>query len=170
MNSNFPSALAFVLKVEGGYSDTPGDAGGPTDFGVTQLVYSAYRAAHGLPDQSVANIAASEVSDIYKSEYWDAVHGDELPAGVDLAAFDSAVNNGPGTSAKLLQQAAGVTADGSIGPATLAAVNAADPHALASRMIDMRVAYYRQICIAHPLDEEFLDGWLNRCAALRAMV
>ena len=170
MNSNFPSALAFVLKEEGGYSNTPGDAGGPTDFGVTQVVYTAYRAAHGLPNQSVSNISNSEVSDIYKSEYWDAVHGDQLPAGVDLAAFDSAVNNGPGTSAKLLQQAAGVTADGSIGPATLAAVNAADPHAMANRMLDLRAAYYRQICIAHPLDEEFLTGWTNRVAAVRALV
>ena len=170
MTDRFSTCLAFVLQQEGGFCDNHNDPGGATNKGVTQRVYDAYRTAHGMPQQSVASIVDSEVSDIYKSEYWEPISGDLLPAGVDLAAFDAAVNMGTGTSAKLLQQALGVTADGSIGPGTLAAVKAADAQSLAGRMLELRNAYYRQICIAHPLEEEFLCGWLNRVAALRALV
>ena len=49
--------------------------------GVTQRVYDAYRASHGLPTQTVANISDAEVSDIYRSEYWAPVCCDQLPVG-----------------------------------------------------------------------------------------
>ena len=42
-----------------------------------------------------------------------------LPAGIDLAIYDCAVNQGLGRARRLLQQAAGVTVDGKIGPVTM---------------------------------------------------
>ena len=41
---------------------------------------------------------------------------------MDLCVFDFGVNAGPGRAAKYLQQLIGVTADGGIGPNTLAAL------------------------------------------------
>ena len=138
--------------------------------GVTQRVYDAYRASHGLPTQTVANISDAEVSDIYRSEYWAPVCCDQLPVGVDLCAFDFAVNAGDVRSEMVLQQALGVTVDGHVGPQTIAAAKAADPHALAGRMLDLRAMFYRHLVTATPTDAEFLDGWLNRVAALRVLV
>jgi lysozyme family protein len=170
MNDRFQTCLAFVLKAEGGYCNNKNDPGGATNKGVTQRVYDAYRTRHGLPLQTVANIADSEVSDIYKSEYWAPTFCDQLPVGVDLCVFDFAVNAGDSRSEKVLQQALGVTVDGQIGPQTIVAAQAADARALAARMLDVRSTYYRQLVTAHPLEEEFLDGWLNRVAALRATI
>ena len=170
MTTRFQTCLAFVLAREGGFVCNPADSGGATNKGITTAVYDAYRTAQGLYLRGVSNIADSEVADIYKSEYWDAVHGDQLPAGVDLAAFDLAVNAGDRRSEMILQQAVGVVVDGNVGPKTLAAVAAADPVALANRMLDLRNTFYRQLCIAQPKDAVFLDGWLNRTAALRALL
>jgi lysozyme family protein len=106
MKANFPACLAITLKYEGGYSDNPRDPGGPTCRGITQRVYDAYR--HGpLGYRSVRYIAENEVQDIYRHQYWDAIRGDDLPAGVDLIAFDIAVNSGPGRATQWLAASAG---------------------------------------------------------------
>ena len=170
MTARFQTCLAFVLKSEGGYSNRPNDKGGPTMMGVTTAVYDAYRTRHGLPTRDVRQINDVEVADIYRTEYWTPTGCDQLPAGVDLCVFDLAVNAGDRRSEMILQQAVGVAADGSIGPKTLAAVTASDPAALANRMLDLRNTFYRQLVIAVPSDAEFLDGWLNRTAALRALI
>ena len=62
-----------------------------------------------------------EVAAIYRAEYWNAIRGDDLPPGLDLVAFDAAVNSGPSRGARWLQTAVSANADGKIGPATIAA-------------------------------------------------
>lgn len=47
----------------------------------------------------------AERDEIYKTLYWDVVHGDTLPFGVDLAAFDLAVDMGPSRAVEILAQA-----------------------------------------------------------------
>lgn len=44
----FEACLPFVLKEEGGYSNTPGDHGGATNYGIIQREYNAYRDKKGL--------------------------------------------------------------------------------------------------------------------------
>ena len=123
--SGFARALPRVLAHEGGYVDDPFDPGGATNKGITFRVYDAYRTRNGLPTRDVRAISATEVAEIYRLQYWDAVKGDELPPGLDYVLFDGAVNSGPSQSIKWLQRALGdVAVDGQIGQATLAAVMA----------------------------------------------
>jgi lysozyme family protein len=49
----FLACMPFILKEEGGYSNTPGDHGGATDDGIIQREYSVFRHSNGLPLQSV---------------------------------------------------------------------------------------------------------------------
>jgi lysozyme family protein len=49
----FGRALAFVLKVEGGYTNDPEDRGGATNKGILQRVYDIYRKAEGLRSADV---------------------------------------------------------------------------------------------------------------------
>ena len=49
----FDSALPFILHWEGGFVNDPADHGGRTMKGITQRVYTAYRAQRGLIDQDV---------------------------------------------------------------------------------------------------------------------
>lgn len=96
MQSNFIQALAYVLRAEGGYSNDPHDPGGAKMYGIIQTEYNAWREQHGLPVRSVALIGIDERNEIYKTEYWDKVNGDNLPAGLDYCVFDAAVNSGVG--------------------------------------------------------------------------
>lgn len=118
----YKQSLALVLAHEGGYVNHPKDPGGATNKGVTKKVYDAYRKVHGLPVQSVRYISDEEVGAIYNKQYWKLVRGDSLPAGLDYAVFDFAVNSGPSRAIKYLQRLVGVEDDAVIGNMTLAAV------------------------------------------------
>src|SRR3954447_9587673 len=90
----FANCLAFVLEEEGGYSDMPGDPGGATNMGITRATLADWRGAPVSKDD-VLSLERDEAAAIYRRRYWDAIRGDELPAGLDLALFDDAVNSGP---------------------------------------------------------------------------
>lgn len=96
--------LPLVLAHEGGYVNHPKDPGGPTNKGVTQKVYDAYRTTKGEKLRSVKSITMVEIADIYDTRYWKLAGCDHLPAGVDYAVFDYAVNSGVGKAIKDLQR------------------------------------------------------------------
>lgn len=142
---NFPAALARVLVYEGGFVNDPHDPGGATNQGVTQATYNVYRSSHKMPGQSVRLISSEEVADLYRGMYWNLCRCDDLPAGIDFAVFDAAVNSGPGAAGKWLQQALGADytgqVDGLIGRATVDAVNAAkDDDVLVAGICGRRLA------------------------------
>jgi lysozyme family protein len=118
---NFDPCLSLVLGYEGGFVDNPKDPGGATNLGVTRATLARYR-GRAVSVAEVRALTRGEAAAIYRRFYWDAVAGDRLPAGLDLAVFDCAVNSGPARAARLLQRALGVAEDGHIGPKTLAAV------------------------------------------------
>ena len=124
-STSFPTALAFVLKVEGDFVHHPADPGGATRFGITEATLArARRSAASVED--VRALQSDEAARIYRGWYWNAIRGDDLPPGLDLAVFDIAVNSGPGRAARLLQAALSVPADGIVGPVTLDAARRSD--------------------------------------------
>ena len=155
--SNFPACLEVVLQSEGGFSDDPQDPGGVTNLGVTLHTWSGY-VGHTATIAEMQALTPADVGRFYHSEYWNACDCDLLPAGVDLMVFDEAVNAGPWRARRSLQTAAGATADGSIGPATEAAVKAAAPATLIVAIAANRQALYRSL----PTFPRFGDGWLAR--------
>lgn len=164
--SSFDAALARVLSHEGGYSNHPKDPGGPTMRGIIQSVYDAYRRGRGLSTRSVRNIDDHELKDIYRHQYWDAIRGDALPVGIDLAVFDGAVNSGPAQAAKWLQRSLGLTADGQVGALTLDAAAACTvPAALVEAICDRRLAMLKTLR-TWPV---FGKGWGRRVADVRAV-
>jgi lysozyme family protein len=92
---NFENCLPIILHFEGGKSNDPVDPGGRTNKGITQRTYDSYRTRKGEMHADVYAIADAEVADCYKRDYWDAINGDALQPGEDLAVFDFAVNSGP---------------------------------------------------------------------------
>lgn len=118
---NFEQETSWLLVHEGGYVNHPADPGGATNRGVTQRTYDGYRKRKGRALQSVKSITMAEVMDIYRTQYWDKVMGDQLPAGLDYAVYDFAVNSGPKRAVQSLQELLGknVVADGIMGNQTL---------------------------------------------------
>jgi len=164
MSQRFTACLGFTLSFEGGFSNHPADPGGATMRGITQRVYDSYRDLKGIERQSVRLIAEDELQAIYRDGYWNLCFCDQLPAPVDLAVFDAAVNVGPGRSVKWLQRVVGATEDGIIGPGTLAAIARMAPPLNALELTAIRRAYYERI------GGPFLNGWLNRLDALERRI
>jgi len=120
--SNFNICTEWALIHEGGYVNHPKDPGGATNKGVIQRTYNGFRDLKKLARQSVRHITMDEVMEIYKSQYWDLVQGDLLPAGLDYAVYDFSINSGPSRAVRFLQEILGVKVDGVMGNATLGAV------------------------------------------------
>ena len=161
MNSNFEKSLALVLKHEGGFVHDKHDRGGATNKGVTQAVYDGYRAIRGRGKQSVKFLSDEETRAIYKLQYWDKVHGDLLPRGLDYAMFDFAVNSGVSRASKYLQAVLGVPQDGIIGARTLGAITR--PVYTINALCDRRMGFLRNIDTFW----RFGKGWTRRVAEVR---
>ena len=129
----FLACLPFTLAQESpypsnwgsqrNYSNTPGDPGHGTMDGIIQVEYDLYRTQRNLPRQDVRLISQDEGDDIYYNNYW-LPYCPELAPGLDMAVFDSEVNEGVREAVKILQFSLGLANDGQWGPKTDAAVKA----------------------------------------------
>ena len=160
----FEVCLPRVLRHEGGEVNDRHDPGGHTNMGVTQGTLNAWRRLKGLPRISVSQLTFEERDAIYRFQYWDKCRCDELPAGVDYAVFDAAVNSGPGRGARWIQRAVGVEADGAVGAITIAAAKEANPVVTINRMLDDRMNFLRSL--KHWW--RFKNGWTRRVREVRA--
>jgi len=161
--STYDEALRRLLVHEGGYSNHPSDPGGPTNFGITIYDYRKYV----KPDATAADVRAMKVEDakaIYRSKYWDVMHCDELPAGVDYCIFDYAVNSGTGRAPKVLQRCLGIAVSGRIDDATIRAAGAAAAGQLIAAICDERLRFLQSLR-TWPV---FGNGWGRRVAEVRA--
>ena len=116
--STFPASLREILSHEGGYCE---HAGGRMNLGVTQTAYEAW-VKHPVTEKIMRGLTPDHVRALYRSNFWDAVRGDDLPIGVDLCVFDRAVCDTPHGAATALQRIVGADADGVVGAETLEAV------------------------------------------------
>lgn len=159
---NFAQIMPRVLVHEGGKSNDPRDPGGRTNQGITQRTYSAWKRNNGGQAgvvYDVFNMTPDERDAIYRTQYWNAVQGDLLPAGVDYAVFDGAVNSGPLQAIKWLQRALGIEADGVLGHQTLDALSAdPDNDKLVERISDRRLAFMQALTTW----KTYGPGWTTR--------
>jgi lysozyme family protein len=161
--STYDDALRRLLKHEGGYSDHPSDPGGPTNFGITLADVRRYVKPDATA-QDVRDLSLAQAKAIYRTRYWDALRCDELPRGVDYAAFDYGVNSGPARAARVLCAIAGRPASSTIDDAALNAIRAGDARALVASLCDERLAFLRRLK-TWPV---FGTGWSRRVADVRA--
>ena len=157
MKDNFEHCLKMLLHHEGGFVNHPKDPGGMTNLGVTKKVYDAWIGRESTEAEMRA-LTPADVGPIYKKNYWDKVRGDDLPAGVDWAAFDWAVNSGAGRPAKAIQRIVGATQDGAIGPKTLQAVMDMEPEKIVEGVYDIRQKFYESL----KTFDTFGRGWTRR--------
>jgi Glycosyl hydrolase 108/Predicted Peptidoglycan domain len=160
-SARFDACMPFIFKAEGLYSDNPNDRGGPTNFGITLATLKSYEDNQGLTADNVKKLTPDMAKEIYRTAYWNRMQCGALPPGLDLEVFDFGVNAGPGEAVKMLQKIVGVTADGSIGPITLAAVRALNTRDLISRYSDARLAFYKGLN-----QPEFEQGWTTRVSQI----
>jgi lysozyme family protein len=163
MRASYDEALKRLLVHEGGYSNHPSDPGGATNFGITIADYRRYVKANATT-ADVRAMRVDEAKAIYRKQYWDAIRCDELSAGLDYAMFDFGVNSGISRAVKFLQRLLGLTADGRMTDATLAAVRKRDAAELVARLCDERLAFLKKLK-TWPV---FGAGWGRRVAEVRS--
>jgi lysozyme family protein len=137
-----------------------------TNLGVTKRVWEEW-VGHPVDEKQMRALQPADVTPLYQRKYWNATKCSDLPAGLDLCVFDTAVNSGPGRAIKLLQTYLGVTADGAIGDKTLAAVNQFKGESLKELIngyCDARQAFLAGL----PTFGTFGKGWTARVNRLRA--
>jgi lysozyme family protein len=171
----FDDAIARLGQIEGGYTNDPADSGGETNFGITLATARAF--GYYDPMRTMPREVAVH---IYRKRYWDALSLDNVALlAPDLAGelFDSAVNCGPDTAGKWLQRSLNVlnqegalypdvTADGRVGPLTVAALReylgkrgAEGAKVLLRALNSLQGAFYIGDAEARPKDERFVYGW-----------
>ena len=155
--NNWLPCFSLILRNEGGFVNNPKDLGGATNLGCTKVVWEQY-IGHPVTIDDIKALTPADVEPLYKTKYWDTIKGNDLPTGVDYAVFDFAINSGPSRAAKALQAVIGVNADGKIGPATLGALETANPRDVVTSVCEARLAFLQSL----PTYDNFGKGWSRR--------
>ena len=171
MKDNRSTAWAAIALAEGGSAvsdrSAAADPGGTTRWGISLRFADAIGLdldGDGVTTRADILLVTEPVAlGLFEQHFWGPVWGDDLPGGVDLVTADMAFLQGAPSARRLLQQAAGVTADGIIGPRTLAAVQAANAADLIEEMTARRIQYLAGLSNWGPN----AGGWTRR--ALRMM-
>jgi lysozyme family protein len=174
---------------EGGWADNPNDAGGETFRGISRNNFPKWQ---GWPviDQEKKKLGAVPklyggnayrvyveklnarlfalpllmkwVEDFFRVNFWSPNMLDEVQSQeVADWIYDHAVNGGA-RGVMWVQEAAGVKADGDIGPVSLAAINAIPPAKLLQEAEDVAAFYRLDRAAADPSQIQFLPSWLRR--------
>jgi lysozyme family protein len=177
--ADFAMALRHTFGEEGGYANVKGDAGGPTNMGVTLATMQAALGVaadlnhDGRVDaEDVKLLTRDQAVAIYRDAYW-CVPGFHLIRDDRIAAkvFDIGVTAGPPVAVILLQRAichvappgvARVRDDGQLGPKTLAALSACDPDLVLAALVSEQKGFYLRCIEEDPTKAQFKAGWLAR--------
>jgi len=154
---NFHKCLTVILRHEGGFVNHPADPGGATKYGITRRTLRRWR-GRPVSVTDVRRLTKREAGEIYHAWYWRPIWGDDLPAGVDLAVFDYAVNSGFKRAVKALQKVVAAKADGYVGPKTLAAVRRTGAEAVIRALCRRRLSWLRRLRTWRT----FGRGWRHR--------
>jgi lysozyme family protein len=169
MNDKFDDGfkLAFekVLKYEGGYSNDPDDLGGETKYGITKEV-----ARNTGYEGNMKNLNKEIASQIYYNRFWTRYNYNKIEdVSVAVESFEQAVNLGPNTANKNLQEACSllredaISVDGIIGPQTLETVNNLEYQDELLKLLNLlQGEEYIKIVRSNESQKKFLRGWLKR--------
>lgn len=212
--ADFASYFPLLVRNEGGYVFDPHDPGGETWRGIARVpnphwagwpLVDAHKARPDWPadcrvyprnglatallekDPTLANL----VREFYQAQYWNSLHLSEINSQCIASQLcDIGVNSGVGRVGHLAQYVLASSfgwqgaIDGQMGPATLAAINAAPAPAYYDALTATRRAFY-QYRAGHPVAppalvsllhsvrlvpdaamQRFLPAWLGRIGAI----
>ncbi|MEP2101722.1 MAG: glycosyl hydrolase 108 family protein [Parasphingorhabdus sp.] len=173
---NIDKLIDDVIAIEGDYSNHPADRGGPTRWGVTEMVARRHGYAGDMRYFPYDQAAA-----IYKRNYWlrpgfDKIATHALRLAEEL--FDTGINMGSGIATGFLQRAlnalnrngrdfSDLKVDRKIGPQTIAALEqflkkrgTSGETVLLKAVEALQGERYIKLAEQRPANEAFLYGWL----------
>lgn len=126
--ANFDIAFRRIINAEGGYVNDPDDKGKETYMGISrvyhskEVMWSVIDVMKKRHSGSVLNhvlkqssVVQNNVKDIYKKEYWDILHLDDINnQRIANEIFDDAVNRGVKSAVKIVQKLLNMPINGKI--------------------------------------------------------
>jgi lysozyme family protein len=148
---DFDQAFDRLMGHEGGYVNLSSDPGGETQWGISKRSY---------PQIDIKALTRDEAKEIYRRDFWDRIHADEMYDGVAFQALDFAINSGIQTSIRKLQKAIGVADDGHWGAVTQAAIASMSESDVIMRFVAERLDFWSSLSTW----ASFGKGWARRAA------
>lgn len=165
--SNFDKAFEEVLLIEKGYANSKYDKGGETKYGIAKRFY---------PNLDIKNLTIDQAKEIYRKDYWDIkfLGLDKINQyDIQVELFDTGVNMGVKTSAKMFQEALNLLnrnerkfkdlkVDGWIGQESISAYNKLDWKVVLKVLNGLQFMRYVEI-VEHDKEQEMnFVGWMKR--------
>ena len=148
----------FILKWEGGFVNDPDDLGGATNMGVTIGTWKSCgydKDGDGDIDVDDLHLLTREdvVNRVLKPHYWDRWKADLIQDQSVANILVDWVWASGAHGIKIPQRLLGVTADGIVGPKTIAAVNSRNPrvsiHTPTQGVTLYLITYYKSANLIH---------------------
>ena len=178
---SFESALQNTIDLEGGFDDDRNDSGNWTggDVGKGELKGTKFGvSAAQYPNENIRDLTIERAREIYHRDYWEPlgltwIQDEEIQEEV----FDTAVNMGQGTAARILQEAVNfleigepLDIDGVIGSQTLSYANKwckKDSEVFFKVLNGLQFMRYYAIAKSSS-KERFAYGWMKRIQQWRS--
>lgn len=180
--SEFDTAIATVIRHEGGFVNHIKDPGGATNYGISLRFLESVGDFDGdgwldgdfdhdgdVDVDDIRGMTEEQAIGFYYTHWWEKYNYSYIhDQGVATRVFDIAVNMGGKQAHKLLQRSVRAFSvhlvdDGILGPKTLQIINTAPPALLEAAYRAQLDGFYRMLVALKPeARSDFLNGWLNR--------
>jgi len=153
--STIEDIITEVIKREGSATNDPTDAGGRTEYGISE--------AANPEAWADGKVTEAEAREIYERKYvigpgFDKITDPHLQAHL----IDYGVNSGPMIAIMKLQEILHVDVDGVLGPQTLGTLAQTSLDVVNNALVASRVKMICKIVQRNPSQLKYLSGWCNR--------
>lgn len=156
----------IIFQWEGGWVNHKADKGGKTNMGVTLTTWRA--CGYDKDDDGDIDaddlrlITHEDVIKLLRKHYWDRWKADQIrDQSIANILVDWVWASGK-WGVIIPQRLLNVTADGKVGPVTLATLNQVNPKIFFLRLKEERIKFCEDLCEKDPSQKVFLQGWINR--------
>lgn len=158
--------VPIIFKWEGGWADHKADKGGKTNMGITLSTWKSCgydKDGDGDIDaDDLQQITRNDVVEVLRKNYWNRWKADQIRdqslANILVDWVWASGKWGIIIPQRLLK----VTADGQVGPVTLATLNQVNPKTFFQILKEERIKFCQDLCQKDPSQKVFLQGWINR--------
>lgn len=173
IDKRFDTAMITVLRHEGGLSDTKGDPGGWTNFGISLRFLKDARICENGDCKGDANeiihLTQTEADAIYYKNWYMKYHYNNINnVKVMTKIMDFSINAGANECHKLVKRAINavvtpeITVNGIMDENTIEIINLIEPSVFHDAFEHEQEEFYTELVKRNPHLRLFLNGWLAR--------